>query len=151
MIEGDGRGLTFPREIRKLSVGTRRRPAIPPMKNDSLRLLSRRPMTSALVLFLAVAYASGSDRASAAEPARTGEQVYRQLYQRTGPSVGLEVINWRLVVSGPKPELKQSHPLAAHKPNPLPLRPGLAQPAARKCPPTSPSAATAAAHVKRKT
>jgi N-methylhydantoinase A len=33
------------------------------------------------------------------------ERVYEQLYQRTGPSVGLEVINWRLVVSGPKPEL----------------------------------------------
>jgi N-methylhydantoinase A len=34
------------------------------------------------------------------------EQVYQQLYQRTGPAVGLEVINWRLVVSGPRPELK---------------------------------------------
>jgi N-methylhydantoinase A len=33
------------------------------------------------------------------------EDVYRQLYQRTGPTVGLEVINWRLMVSGPKPEL----------------------------------------------
>jgi N-methylhydantoinase A len=36
------------------------------------------------------------------------EEVYQQLYQRTGPAVGLEVINWRLVVSGPKPELKLS-------------------------------------------
>jgi N-methylhydantoinase A len=34
------------------------------------------------------------------------EQVYQELYQRTGPTVGLEVINWRLVVSGPKPDLK---------------------------------------------
>jgi N-methylhydantoinase A len=33
------------------------------------------------------------------------ERVYQQLYQRTGPAVGLEIINWRLVVSGPKPEL----------------------------------------------
>lgn len=41
------------------------------------------------------------------------EQVYAQLYQRTGPNVGLEVINWRLVVSGPRPELKLTQRLAA--------------------------------------
>jgi N-methylhydantoinase A len=34
------------------------------------------------------------------------DQVYRQLYQRSGPSVGLEVVNWRLVVSGTRPDLK---------------------------------------------
>jgi N-methylhydantoinase A len=33
------------------------------------------------------------------------EQVYRRLYQRGGPSVGLEVINWRLVASAPRPTL----------------------------------------------
>lgn len=33
------------------------------------------------------------------------EQVYQRLYQRSGPSVGLEVVNWRLVASGPRPEL----------------------------------------------
>ena len=34
------------------------------------------------------------------------ELVYRQLYGRTGPAVGLEVISWRLIVSGPRPELR---------------------------------------------
>jgi N-methylhydantoinase A len=34
------------------------------------------------------------------------EQVYRQLYGRSGPAVGIEVMNWRLLVSGPKPELR---------------------------------------------
>jgi N-methylhydantoinase A len=34
------------------------------------------------------------------------EQVYKQLYGRVGPSVGLEVMSWRLVVSGPRPELR---------------------------------------------
>ncbi|MBA2446857.1 MAG: hydantoinase/oxoprolinase family protein [Chloroflexi bacterium] len=34
------------------------------------------------------------------------EEVYKQLYGRTGPSVGLEVMSWRLVVSGPRPELR---------------------------------------------
>lgn len=34
------------------------------------------------------------------------EQVYRQLYGRIGPNVGLEIMSWRLVVSGPKPELR---------------------------------------------
>ncbi|MGE3273394.1 MAG: hydantoinase/oxoprolinase family protein, partial [Chloroflexota bacterium] len=34
------------------------------------------------------------------------ERVYKQLYGRIGPNVGLEVMSWRLVVSGPKPTLK---------------------------------------------
>jgi N-methylhydantoinase A len=34
------------------------------------------------------------------------EQVYKQLYGRTGPSVGLEIMSWRLVVSGPRPDLR---------------------------------------------
>jgi N-methylhydantoinase A len=34
------------------------------------------------------------------------DRVYQQLYQRAGPAVGLEVVNWRLVVSGPRPELR---------------------------------------------
>ncbi|MCC7107024.1 MAG: hydantoinase/oxoprolinase family protein [Chloroflexi bacterium] len=34
------------------------------------------------------------------------ETVYRRLYQRVGPAVGAEVVNWRLVVSGPRPEVK---------------------------------------------
>lgn len=34
------------------------------------------------------------------------EAVYKQLYGRIGPNVGLEVISWRLVVSGPRPDLR---------------------------------------------
>ena len=32
------------------------------------------------------------------------EQVYRSLYGRNGPDVPLEVINWRVVASGPAPK-----------------------------------------------
>jgi len=34
------------------------------------------------------------------------ETVYKQLYHRVGPNLGLEVMSWRLVVSGPKPDLQ---------------------------------------------
>jgi N-methylhydantoinase A len=34
------------------------------------------------------------------------EDVYVQLYGRTGPAVGLEVVSWRLVVSGPRPDVR---------------------------------------------
>jgi len=34
------------------------------------------------------------------------EDVYKQLYGRVGPAVGLEVMSWRLVVSGPRPTLR---------------------------------------------
>jgi N-methylhydantoinase A len=34
------------------------------------------------------------------------EAVYKQLYGRIGPKVGLEIMSWRLVVSGPKPDLR---------------------------------------------
>jgi cytochrome c553 len=47
------------------------------MKTHSIRLLCRRPLISALALFMAVAGAS-----FAAEPSRTGEQVYRQMCAR---------------------------------------------------------------------
>ncbi len=43
---------------------------------------------------------------SRAEVVAAFDQVYEQLYGRTGPSVGLEVMSWRLVVSGPRPELR---------------------------------------------
>ncbi|HET8628462.1 MAG TPA: hydantoinase/oxoprolinase family protein [Thermomicrobiales bacterium] len=33
------------------------------------------------------------------------EEVYRGLYGRTAPGVGLEALNWRVVVSGPRPTL----------------------------------------------
>ena len=35
----------------------------------------------------------------------TFEQVYQALYGRKGPEVPLEVINWRVVASGPRPEM----------------------------------------------
>jgi N-methylhydantoinase A len=34
------------------------------------------------------------------------ETVYKQLYGRIGPNVGLEIMSWRLVVSGPRPSLR---------------------------------------------
>ena len=33
------------------------------------------------------------------------EEAYKTLYGRKGPDVPLEVINWRVVASGPKPEM----------------------------------------------
>jgi N-methylhydantoinase A len=37
--------------------------------------------------------------------ATTFEETYRALYGRKGPDVALEVINWRVVASGPRPEM----------------------------------------------
>lgn len=34
------------------------------------------------------------------------EAVYRELYERLGPPVPVEIINWRVVASGPEPELQ---------------------------------------------
>ncbi len=34
------------------------------------------------------------------------ERVYRELYERLGPPVPIEVINWRVVSSGPRPDLQ---------------------------------------------
>jgi N-methylhydantoinase A len=34
------------------------------------------------------------------------ETVYRELYERLGPPVPVEVINWRVVSSGPRPDLR---------------------------------------------
>jgi N-methylhydantoinase A len=34
------------------------------------------------------------------------EAVYRELYERLGPPVPLEILNWRVVSSGPQPDLK---------------------------------------------
>jgi N-methylhydantoinase A len=43
------------------------------------------------------------------------ETIYRNLYGRKGPDVPLEVINWRVVASGPRPEikLKLAHTISA--------------------------------------
>jgi N-methylhydantoinase A len=40
------------------------------------------------------------------------ERIYRSLYGREGPDVPLEVINWRVVVSGPPPEIDFRLPMA---------------------------------------
>ncbi|MFQ5812936.1 MAG: hydantoinase/oxoprolinase family protein [Anaerolineae bacterium] len=40
------------------------------------------------------------------------EEVYRALYGRKGPDVPLEVINWRVVASGPRPEVEFRLPQA---------------------------------------
>lgn len=42
----------------------------------------------------------------AAELSRSFENTYRRLYQRSGPSVPQEIMNWRVTVTGPKPEVK---------------------------------------------
>ena len=38
------------------------------------------------------------------------EETYRGLYGRKGPDVALEIINWRLVASGPRPEMNLQLP-----------------------------------------
>jgi N-methylhydantoinase A len=38
------------------------------------------------------------------------EETYRALYGRKGPDVPLEVINWRMVASGPRPEMNMKLP-----------------------------------------
>ena len=40
------------------------------------------------------------------------EQVYQALYGRKGPDVPLEVVNWRVVASGPRPEMDFRLPVA---------------------------------------
>lgn len=41
------------------------------------------------------------------------EKIYQSLYGRKGPEVPLEIINWRLVASGPRPDFDFKPPLAA--------------------------------------
>jgi N-methylhydantoinase A len=43
----------------------------------------------------------------------TFERVYRSLYGRKGPDVPLEVINWRVVASGPLPNIEFRLPMGA--------------------------------------
>jgi N-methylhydantoinase A len=42
------------------------------------------------------------------------EQIYRTLYGRKGPDVPLEVINWRVVASGPQADMDFRLPAAAN-------------------------------------
>ncbi len=46
------------------------------------------------------------DSNKTAQLAAKFEEIYRSLYARNGPDVPLEVVNWRVVVSGPSPVLK---------------------------------------------
>ena len=47
-----------------------------------------------------------------AQVTSTFEEVYKTLYGRKGPDVPLEVINWRVIASGPKPEVDFRLPLS---------------------------------------
>ena len=38
------------------------------------------------------------------------EEVYRRLYERLSPSVPIEIISWRVISSGPKPEVRLQLP-----------------------------------------
>ncbi|MEM7355424.1 MAG: hydantoinase/oxoprolinase family protein [Acidobacteriota bacterium] len=54
-----------------------------------------------------VALGSGELDASAAPPLKARfEAVYQQLYERSGPPVPVEILNWRVVSSGPSPEVR---------------------------------------------
>jgi N-methylhydantoinase A len=50
--------------------------------------------------------AGAMDEGSRAALVEAFETVYKQLYGRIGPNVGLEIMSWRLVVSGPRPTLR---------------------------------------------
>jgi N-methylhydantoinase A len=43
------------------------------------------------------------------------EEVYRRLYERLSPSVPIEIISWRVISSGPKPEVRLQVPPGADK------------------------------------
>jgi N-methylhydantoinase A len=43
------------------------------------------------------------------------EEVYQQLYERLSLSVPLEIINWRIIASGPKPEVRLQMPGIAQR------------------------------------
>jgi N-methylhydantoinase A len=47
------------------------------------------------------------------------EEVYRRLYERLSPSVPIEIISWRVISSGPKPEVRlQLPPAGEDEPRP---------------------------------
>src|SRR5262249_42586444 len=64
----------------------------------------------------------------APELLRAFEGVYRELYGREGPPVAVEGINWRVVSSGPKPELRLEGGEDGVRPHPTPTRIGGADP-----------------------
>jgi N-methylhydantoinase A len=68
-----------------------------------------RGQTSEIQVWLPVDAASvtagGADERPADAIARRFEQTYREVYQRTNPELGIEVVTWRLTVSGPDPRV----------------------------------------------
>jgi N-methylhydantoinase A len=42
------------------------------------------------------------------------EEVYRRLYERLSQAVQIEILNWRVIASGPTPEVRLTMPGAAH-------------------------------------
>jgi N-methylhydantoinase A len=50
------------------------------------------------------------DKKHLPEIAAAFEEIYRGLYGRKGPDVPLEVINWRVIASGPRPEMNLKLP-----------------------------------------
>ena len=56
---------------------------------------------------LSIELPAGTLNAESAERLRESfAQIYQQLYQRAGPPVEIEATNWRVVSSGPKPDLQ---------------------------------------------
>src|SRR5262249_6521616 len=52
------------------------------------------------------------DAGSAAAIAQAFQQTYAGLFKRAAPEVGIEALNWRLSVSGPRPALRLAPPRA---------------------------------------
>jgi len=50
------------------------------------------------------------DSASVSTIVTSFEEVYRRLYERLSPSVPIEIISWRVISSGPKPEVRLQLP-----------------------------------------
>ena len=57
------------------------------------------------------------DQAALEKLKGTFEQVYRQLYERSGPPVEIEIINWRVVSTGPKPDVHLQIPESSRAAN----------------------------------
>ncbi len=60
--------------------------------------------------------AGALDEAHAPALAAEFQRVYRELYERLGPPVQIEVLNWRVVSSGPSPDMHLQLPTATNRP-----------------------------------
>jgi N-methylhydantoinase A len=75
------------------------------VRPESLRVelqadMRYRGQTSEIQVWLPL---TSPDKASVAAIARRFEETYRTLYQRSNPDLSIEVVTWRLTVSGPDP------------------------------------------------